>query len=106
MRELQLQPSLTKDSFFMSLNWTDVDFVVFESLSLGFVDAFPEVGESCQSSAFTLIHPRKHFKASRKTTTRPSFSVPAGKWSNAELSFSGHIHQPTFKTPKKPIKTS
>ena len=43
--ELQLQPSLTKDSFFMSLIWTDVDFIVFETLSLGFVDAFPEAGK-------------------------------------------------------------
>ena len=42
--ELAIQPSLTKDSVFSSLAIAEMDFTVFETLNLGFVDDFPESG--------------------------------------------------------------
>ena len=42
--ELAIQPSLTKDSVFSSLVIAEIDFTVFETLNLGFVDDFPESG--------------------------------------------------------------
>ncbi len=44
--ELSVQPSLTKDSVFSSLLIAEMDFTVFETLHLGFVDDFPEHGMS------------------------------------------------------------
>ncbi|ELU08168.1 hypothetical protein CAPTEDRAFT_226324 [Capitella teleta] len=41
LTELALQPSLTKDSFFSSLQHSEVDFPNFENLKLGYVDPFP-----------------------------------------------------------------
>ena len=45
--ELAIQPSLTKDSVFSSLAIAEMDFTVFETLHLGFVDDFPESGMFC-----------------------------------------------------------
>ncbi|XP_033760977.1 F-box only protein 38-like [Pecten maximus] len=45
MEELCLQPSLTKDSLFISLRLADVSFRFLQTLHLGFVDAFPEPGQ-------------------------------------------------------------
>ncbi|XP_060065718.1 uncharacterized protein LOC132546039 [Ylistrum balloti] len=45
MEELCLQPSLTKDSLFISLRLADVSFKFLQTLHLGFVDAFPEPGQ-------------------------------------------------------------
>ncbi|XP_069121250.1 uro-adherence factor A-like [Argopecten irradians] len=45
IEELCLQPSLTKDSLFISLRLADVSFKFLQALQLGFVDAFPEPGQ-------------------------------------------------------------
>ncbi|OWF49713.1 uncharacterized protein LOC110451330 [Mizuhopecten yessoensis] len=45
IEELSLQPSMTKDSLFISLRLADVSFKFLQTLHLGFVDAFPEPGQ-------------------------------------------------------------
>ena len=44
LKELLLQPGLSRDSFFTSLRLADVEFPNFEVLYLGFVDDFPPPG--------------------------------------------------------------
>ena len=46
LEDLSLQPSLSKDSFFVSLTLAEVEFPKFETLHIGYVDAFPEFGKS------------------------------------------------------------
>ncbi|XP_066294086.1 F-box only protein 38-like [Branchiostoma lanceolatum] len=45
LQELDIQPSLTKDSVFAALKMADVDFPQFDTLNLGFIDEFPEAGK-------------------------------------------------------------
>ena len=45
LEDLSLQPSLSKDSFFVSLTLAEVEFPNFETLHVGFVDEFPEFGK-------------------------------------------------------------
>lgn len=45
LEDLSLQPSLSKDSFFVSLTLAEVEFPNFELLHIGYVDEFPEYGK-------------------------------------------------------------
>lgn len=45
LRELAIQPSLTKDSLFSSLSMAEAQFPEFETLHLSYVDAFPPPGK-------------------------------------------------------------
>ncbi|KAK6166773.1 hypothetical protein SNE40_023395 [Patella caerulea] len=46
LKELSVQPSLTKDSLFSAIKMADVEFNNFRSLYLGYVDPITESGES------------------------------------------------------------
>ncbi|XP_029634616.1 F-box only protein 38 [Octopus sinensis] len=45
LTDLCVQPSLTKDNLFSALTMAEVTFPNFKSLTLGFVDSFPEPGK-------------------------------------------------------------
>ncbi|GAB1597530.1 F-box only protein 38-like [Argonauta hians] len=45
LTDLCVQPSLTKDNLFAALTMAEVTFPNFKSLTLGFVDSFPEPGK-------------------------------------------------------------
>lgn len=62
LRDLSLQPSLTKDSFFSSLQLSQVQFPSFESLALGYTDPFPPPSmSSLFASTYMHVHVLAYF---------------------------------------------
>ncbi len=79
-----MQPSLTKDSLFSSLVISGVDFAMFETLHLGFVDDFPAPGSFCNTSV-TDVSCLLITEIFSCECEQLQWLFSDGKWTNEEL---------------------